>query len=204
MASSIGNGMANPAGGLAINQLVKMRCAGQITMEQFLELTAGVDGFAKDDPVVLCDADADEPVAPTAAKTVAEVEEDEVEAVQEKGVVEDEADVEVPLPKKPRLGGMDAFLTRAPPSAAAPRKVPIPKAPTAAERVAPTAGQANAAVEKEAVVEEEAAVDEEVGEELPHGMYSHEDQTRDLPFPLAPLHRRTSLLPQGHDFDPRR
>ena len=170
-------------------------------MEQFLELTAGVDGFAKDDPVVLCDADADEPVAPTAAKTVAEVGEDEVEAVQEKGVVEDEADEEVPLPKKPRLGGMDAFLTRAPPPAAAQRKVPIPKAPTA--------GQANAAVEKEAVVEEEAAVDDE---ELPHtvqkqrleSMYSHEDRTRDLPFPLAPLHRRTSLLPQGHDFDPRR
>jgi hypothetical protein len=179
-------------------------------MEQFFELTVGVDGFAKDDPVVLCDVDPDEVTTPTAAETVAEVEEDEVEAVQEKGVVEDEADEEVPLPKKPRLGGMDAFLTRAPPPAAAQR--PIPKAPTAAERVAPTAGQANAAVEKEAVVEEEAAVDEEVDEELPHtvqkqkleSMYSHEDRTRDLPFPLAPLHRRTSLLPQGHDFDPRR
>ena len=202
--------MANPAGGLAINQLVKMRCAGQITLDQFLELTAGVDGFVKDKPVELCDAD--EVVTPTAAKTVAEVGEDEVEAVQEKGVVEDEADEEVPLPKKPRLGGMDAFLTRAPRPAVAQRKVPIPKAPTAAERVAPTAGQANAAVEKEAVVEEEAAVDEEVDEELPHtvqkqkleSMYSHEDRTRDLPFPLAPLHRRTSLLPQGHDFDPRR
>ena len=98
--------MANPAGGLAINQLVKMRCAGQITMDQFLELTAGVDGFVKDTPVELCDAD-----EVTAAETVAEVEEvDETEAVQEKGVVEDEADEEVPLPKKPRLGGMDAYM----------------------------------------------------------------------------------------------
>ena len=54
MASScFGNGMANLAGGLAINQLVKMRCAGQITMDKFLELTAGVDGFVKDE-VVRC------------------------------------------------------------------------------------------------------------------------------------------------------
>jgi hypothetical protein len=88
MASSIGNGMANPAGGLAINQLVKMRCAGQIKMDQFLELTAGVDGFVKDNPVELCDAD--EVVTLTAAETVAEVEEIDkwsLEAVHEKGAV---------------------------------------------------------------------------------------------------------------------
>ena len=38
-------GMQNSNGGLAINHLVKMKCAGVITLEQFLELTAGVDGF---------------------------------------------------------------------------------------------------------------------------------------------------------------
>ena len=32
--------------------------------------------------------------------------------------------------------------------------------------------------------------------------YSHEDGTRDLPAPLAALLLWTTLLPQGHDFDP--
>ena len=32
-------GMRNPNGGLAINQLVKMKCAGMITLEQFVEPT---------------------------------------------------------------------------------------------------------------------------------------------------------------------
>ena len=32
-------GMENPAGGLAIHQLVEMRTSGRITMQQFLELT---------------------------------------------------------------------------------------------------------------------------------------------------------------------
>ena len=44
--------MAKPAGGLAINQLIKMKCAGQISLEQFLALTAGTDGFTEDSPVI--------------------------------------------------------------------------------------------------------------------------------------------------------
>ena len=53
--------MDNPNGGLAINQLVKMKCAGKITLEQFLELTAGVDGFTSETPVVFDDAEKEEP-----------------------------------------------------------------------------------------------------------------------------------------------
>ena len=47
----------NPNGGLAINQLVKMKCAGKITLEQSLELTAGVEGFTSETPVVFDDAE---------------------------------------------------------------------------------------------------------------------------------------------------
>ena len=38
-------GMDNPAGGLAINQLMKMKAQGLITLAQFLELTKDVEGF---------------------------------------------------------------------------------------------------------------------------------------------------------------
>ena len=55
--------MDNPNGGLAINQLVKMKSAGTITLEQFLELTAGVEGFTSETPVVFDDAKKQEPLA---------------------------------------------------------------------------------------------------------------------------------------------
>ena len=43
-------GMDNPAGGLAINQLLKMKAAGHINLATFLELTAELEGFVEERP----------------------------------------------------------------------------------------------------------------------------------------------------------
>ena len=44
-------GMDNPAGGLAINQLMKMKAKGLINLAQFLELTKDVEGFDEMRPI---------------------------------------------------------------------------------------------------------------------------------------------------------
>jgi hypothetical protein len=44
-------GMHNTAGGLAINQLLKMKAKGQITLAQFLELTKEAEGFDEERPI---------------------------------------------------------------------------------------------------------------------------------------------------------
>ena len=45
-----------------------MKCAGVISLEQFLELTAGVDGFTSETPVVFDDAEKQEPQTAAAAR----------------------------------------------------------------------------------------------------------------------------------------
>ena len=48
--------MENPVGGLAINQLLKLKARGLITLAQFLEITQEVEGFVEERPIEL-DAD---------------------------------------------------------------------------------------------------------------------------------------------------
>ena len=44
-------GLDNPAGGLAINQLLKLKARGVITLAQFLEMTKEVEGFEEERPI---------------------------------------------------------------------------------------------------------------------------------------------------------
>ena len=44
-------GLDNPAGGLAINQRLKLKARGVITLAQFLEMTKEVEGFEEERPI---------------------------------------------------------------------------------------------------------------------------------------------------------
>ena len=74
--------MFPPGGGLAINQLLKMKARGQISLAEFLELTKEVEGFEEERPVEL---DADEDAAGHAADDEGGGERQQEEQQQEEG-----------------------------------------------------------------------------------------------------------------------
>eukprot|EP00966_Prymnesium_polylepis_P036232 840218-Prymnesium_polylepis.1 len=142
-------GMDNAGGGLAVNQLLKMKARGVITLEQFLELTKDIPGFVEDVPVEL-DADAagggeaaekdeEEDGGEEDSEEGEDEDEDEDEAVDEDGEdggeeedtgIEEEEQEAAPSAKKQANGSMLAFVTKhAPPPAkiASERKVPVSK-----------------------------------------------------------------------------
>ena len=130
-------GMDAPGGGLAINQLLKMKARGLISLADFLELTKDVEGFEEE-----------RPVEPDAAENAAEEEEgdddggeqQEEEQDDDEDEEESEAEEEPPAKKLKLDGTLLSFVTKhAPPLAtiAKERTVPVakyePKKPVSAQ-----------------------------------------------------------------------